>query len=524
MESTRDLPLLLVRADAGETIGTGHVMRCLALACAWAERGGRVEFLSVRPTITLCARYEKIKAAIIDIDEAYPHAADLAATVSRLQQSYGHDKQSPWVALDGYHFDTNYQSRIRSAGSRLIVIDDTAELPFFDADVVLNHALQAPNLAYHCNAGTRLLLGTQFALLRPEFQRWSVLNRGCPEVARNILVSLGGGDKGNTTLKVIEALKALRHADIAVRVVVGPLNGHLQDLRRAIDPVRGSFRIETDIVEVAPLMAWADLAIAAGGTTSWELAFMKVPALVFEVADNQSGVVRAVDSFGCARSLGNPDSLGVDALAESVLRLMRDAAERRQMSEKGRILVDGRGSLRVVDTMVSEAGGPEFDLHAATTEDALLLWQWANDPVARRNSFTSEPILWSLHDHWCRQKIGSEDTRWWILEYRRIPVGQIRYDRTNLDTALISFSIAAAHRGRGFGAKLLDLTADLAARELNVGAVEGVAFADNFASRRAFAAARFEPIAEKEIAGHDCVVFRRSCARGWMGDFHAAQH
>ncbi|MCZ7383462.1 MAG: UDP-2,4-diacetamido-2,4,6-trideoxy-beta-L-altropyranose hydrolase [Candidatus Methanoperedens sp.] len=524
MRSRLDLPLLLVRADANATRGTGHVMRCLALADAWKARDGQVLFLSCRPEPPLRRRYETTGAAVIELEEPHPHATDLHATVAAVKRSMGPGKRSPWVALDGYHFDTTYQSALRSAGSHLMVIDDTAQLPYYDADVILNHALNAQSLAYACSADTRLLLGTQFALLRPEFQRWQHLERDCPEVAHKILVTLGGSDEGNATLKIVEALKQISDPHLDIRVVVGPLNPHLKELQRAIAPVSAQVRIETDVVDTAPLMAWADVAVAAGGTTSWELAFMKVPALVFTLAENQLGVAQAINQFGSARSLGFPESLSSDQIAGAVSQLMHDQLGRRRMTEKGRVLLDGQGVHRVLNALLHDTSDDDFQLRVATREDTLLLWQWANDPLARRNSFTSEPILWSQHELWYAGKIASPETRLWMMEYQHVPVGQIRYDRTEAKTARISFSIAPAYRGRKFGAKLLRLTADLAGRELSVCDVEGITFIENLASRRAFIDAGFEPIEEKNIAGHACAVFRRSCARISTGDSCASIH
>jgi UDP-2,4-diacetamido-2,4,6-trideoxy-beta-L-altropyranose hydrolase len=350
------------------------------------------------------------------------------------------------------------------------------------------------------------------------------LKRDCPEVAHKILVTLGGSDEGNATLKIVDALKQISDPNLDIRVVVGPLNPHLKELQRAIAPLSAQVRIETDVVNTAPLMAWADVAVAAGGTTSWELAFMKVPALVFTLAENQLGVAQAIDQFGSALSLGFPESLSSDQIAGAVSHLMHDQLARQRMAEKGRVLLDGRGVHRVLNAMLHDTNDADFRLRAATREDALLLWQWANDPLTRRNSFTSEPILWSQHELWYAGKIASPETRLWMMEYQHVPVGQIRYDRTEAKTAQISFSIAPAYRGRKFGAEILRLTADRAGRELSVCDVEGITFIENLASRRAFIDAGFEPIEEKNIAGHACAVFRRSCARISTGDSCASIH
>jgi RimJ/RimL family protein N-acetyltransferase len=90
-------------------------------------------------------------------------------------------------------------------------------------------------------------------------------------------------------------------------------------------------------------------------------------------------------------------------------------------------------------------------------------------------------------------------------------MGQIRYERVNAATAQISFSVGARFRGKGMGTRLLDLTVGLAGRELGVDCAQGVTFADNEASRRAFLRANFREIEERITNGRPCVVFRRPC-------------
>jgi RimJ/RimL family protein N-acetyltransferase len=148
-----------------------------------------------------------------------------------------------------------------------------------------------------------------------------------------------------------------------------------------------------------------------------------------------------------------------------------------------------------------------INIRSATGDDACLLWHWANDPVTRSNSFSTEPIAWDAHQQWYGKKLGSLDCRLWVMELEKIPVAQIRYERISPDTAEISFSVAAHMRGRGLGTLLLEMTTPMASRELGIKWVRGIALRDNHASQRAFAKACFAVTGHHRIANRECVVF-----------------
>jgi RimJ/RimL family protein N-acetyltransferase len=151
----------------------------------------------------------------------------------------------------------------------------------------------------------------------------------------------------------------------------------------------------------------------------------------------------------------------------------------------------------------------EVDIRLATIQDGSLLWEWANDSVTRRNSFSNEPITWDVHQSWYATKLASPDCRLWILDFQKKPVGQIRYDRISSDTAQISFSVAPVMRGRGFGTLLLQMTPPLAALELGVKWVRGVALKDNEASKRTFVKASFNVTGQQVFETRECLVFQR---------------
>jgi UDP-2,4-diacetamido-2,4,6-trideoxy-beta-L-altropyranose hydrolase len=253
--------------------------------------------------------------------------------------------------LDGYHFDPGYQRQIREAGHRLLVIDDAAHLDHYYADMVLNQNINAERLHYPCEPDTRLLLGTRYALLRSEFLVWRGWQRETPEVARKVLVTLGGGDPDNQTLKVMQALRQVSVGGLEVIVVVGASNPHFQELQSAIRNSLLTIRLVHNATNMPELMAWADVAISAGGSTCWELAFMGLPAVILVLAKNQQGIAAGLEEAGVAVNLGWHTEVSAAQVASALLRLFRDRDLRWQMDQQGRELVDGSGIERVVELL-----------------------------------------------------------------------------------------------------------------------------------------------------------------------------
>ena len=185
---------LILRADATPRMGTGHVMRCLALAQAAQDQGieihlvGRVHVPWVRER--LCAEC----IPLLKLADAVAHEENSADLLHQLAQT-GFAPSYTWVVLDGYHFTLACQHAVRDAGYHLLVIDDYAHLPEYSCDILLNQNLGAETLSYMGDIGQRLL-GPRYALLRREFrearERLPHTKRNVPP--KNILVTLGGGD------------------------------------------------------------------------------------------------------------------------------------------------------------------------------------------------------------------------------------------------------------------------------------------------------------------------------------------
>ena len=337
---------LLIRADASALIGTGHLMRCLALAQGWKARGGQATFITACESEGLRHRLSGEGFQVIMLERPYPEPADWEVTSEALAAH-----SDGWVVLDGYHFDSAYQRWIKEAGHRLLVIDDTAHLDHYYADVVLNQNINAERLRYSCEPYTRLLLGTRYVLLRSEFLAWQGWRREIPEVARKVLVTLGGGDPDDQTLKVIRALQQVDVDGLEAVIVVGASNLHFQELQLAIRDSRSANRLVRDATNMPELMAWADVAVSAGGSTCWELAFMGLPTVVLVLAENQQGIAAGLDEAGVAVNLGWHTETSTAQITNALVGLLENRSLRRQASQRGRELVDGLGAKRVVEPL-----------------------------------------------------------------------------------------------------------------------------------------------------------------------------
>ncbi|HKV41453.1 MAG TPA: glycosyltransferase, partial [Blastocatellia bacterium] len=168
-----------------------------------------------------------------------------------------------------------------------------------------------------------------------------------PATARKVLVTLGGGDADNVTLKVVRALGLLQAGRIEARVLLGPASPHAEVLNREMSRAGCPAVLLRSVEGMPEQMAWADLAISAGGSTCWELAFLGVPCILIVLAQNQRPIAESLAERGSVINLGWHDRVSVDTLAGRIDELLLNAGLRAQMRRSGMEMVDGLGARRV---------------------------------------------------------------------------------------------------------------------------------------------------------------------------------
>jgi UDP-2,4-diacetamido-2,4,6-trideoxy-beta-L-altropyranose hydrolase len=489
---------LLIRADALPSIGAGHVMRCLALAEAWQDNGGEVSFITagISPALE-----ERLRSENMDVLQIVAKPGSMADAVETITAAHG--TGASWIVVDGYPFGSRYQEQIRASGFPHLFIDDCGDAGPYTADLILNQNRYAGQAMYtDRDPGTRLLLGTRYSLIRREFLNAALPPLRIPATGRKILVTFGGSDPANLTQQLIAILQRVKIRDLRVIIVVGGINPRYDMLIEATGRLPG-FSVLRNVDTMPSLMAWADLAISAGGSTSWELAYLGVPSVLCPVAPNQQQLVEDLRAHGIVQVLSESDLGNPDAAAAMIAGLLDNQANRAELSANMRGLVDGSGPDRIISAMQPA----RLRLRRARMSDCRRVWEWMNDPIIRANSFTPDPIPLDHHRKWFSRSIVSPDLVYYLaLDEQGEPFGQARFHTGSRET-VISVLIDNEHRGRGYSKDLIRVATEKFVHETGNNKVHAYIKPENLISEKTFVNAGYADCGFITIQGNNARHF-----------------
>jgi UDP-2,4-diacetamido-2,4,6-trideoxy-beta-L-altropyranose hydrolase len=318
-------------------------MRCLALAQAWQDNGGRVIFAMAEVTSAVTSRLAAEGMEVIAIDAPMASEDD-----ARFVGELAREQSAACVVLDGYHFDAAYETKIKSAGVKLLLVDDAGFARACAADLILNANSDASESMYpQRKEGAKVLLGTRYALLRREFLARNEWKRQNVPVARHVLVTMGGSDPDNLTSLAVQALGMAKTQGLRATIVAGGSNPRLDLLRKEVSAQGANIQLQDSVLDMPDLMAQADMAIIAGGGTLWELLYMSCPVLSFGRASVQRRILDDLDAQGIVKHLGDPQDADPASLANTIDEWANSQEKRARMAKSGREKVDGDGATRV---------------------------------------------------------------------------------------------------------------------------------------------------------------------------------
>lgn len=306
---------IIIRTDSSVHIGTGHVMRCLTLADELRKNGANIEFICRKLEGNIINIIENQGYIVNILPKPEQNENELTGYTKWLGVKWEIDAEQTKAILksknkidlliiDHYALDIKWESQLRNFTKRIMVIDDLANREH-DTDILLDQN-------YVENMATRYdklvppfckkLLGPEYVLIRPEFYEVRANLRERDGTIKRILIFFGGSDPTNETTKAIKAVEKLNRPEIEVDVVIGASNPHKKEIKKSCDNL--SFNYHYQVNNMAELMAKADLAIGAGGATTWERCFLGLPSICIIVADNQKEIIKYLDREELLINLG----------------------------------------------------------------------------------------------------------------------------------------------------------------------------------------------------------------------------
>lgn len=341
--------IVIIRADASAAIGAGHIMRCLALASVLKDNGARVIFIcrDLPGNLGSVIRQKGFEAKLFSGGISWQE--DAASTIGMIKALRIVD----WLIVDHYGLDYCWEEKLSSYTRKVMAIDDIADRRH-SCDILLDQNIEtnADRLYSLMNNPCRLLVGPEFLMLRKVFADARAALKPKDGRITRILVSFGGSDPTNETAKALQAMQSIDRSNFSIDVVVGLSNPHQDEIRKLCYCMGAAFYCQID--NIHELMASADLALGACGTTTWERFCLGLPSIVVAVADNQIEGAEYLSSNGLVTYLGIAEAVTVSSYEQSLREALNNPRQLTAMGARISRLIDGMGIYRVAQAMIND--------------------------------------------------------------------------------------------------------------------------------------------------------------------------
>lgn len=469
--------LAIIRVDSSFNIGTGHVMRCLTLAESLRQRDVEVQFI--------CRQHPGNLVDLLQEKDFQVHLLSLPSNnklqyedeyLAWLAVSQEQDAEETlaileklpkvdWLVVDHYALDKTWEQLLRSRVSKILVIDDLANRQH-DCDLLLDQTFMRKKENYKkwVASNCRLLLGSDYTIIPLQFacaRSVALQRREIKHPLKNILVSMGGSDPSNSTQFVINSIVE-SNLDLNVDVVLGPCALHRDSVKQFVENNSlSTIHIYDNVANFSEMMATADLAIGAAGTTAWERCCLGLPTIMIATAENQLTIAKELSHVGAVKYLGTEKQVTEEQLLAAIEELINNPTAYKTMSDIAATICDGYGVRRVLAELLPELAndGAKVRLRPACMEDAALMLQWQQHPSTRKYARNPNPPTQAEHYQWLQKRLNNPSCIFNIVLYGEKPAGIVRIDRVDdlENTFEVSILTSSDYRRLGLAAAGLKL-------------------------------------------------------------------
>lgn len=306
--------------EASLNIGTGHVVRCLTLAQKLQDLGFKCSFVTSQQSLKLINKLESYQ--IINPNEFFKDLPNFKIAI-----------------FDNYNIDYKAEEKVAPFCEKILVIDDLADRKHH-CHILLDQNLYSKTKDYKNLVPTscKILTGTKYCLLRPEFSELrekALQKRQDTKSIKKILVNFGGSDIKNYNLEALKKIETVDSFKGEIDVILGFKAIYLDQITEFSKKSKNNINIFQE-ANMAQKIYEADMAIAAGGTSTWERCCLGLPTFLIKIASNQDKIFEVLGQKSSFEEFFNAVSNNYQKFSEDIFNY-----------------VDGLGVDRVIKELIN---------------------------------------------------------------------------------------------------------------------------------------------------------------------------
>jgi UDP-2,4-diacetamido-2,4,6-trideoxy-beta-L-altropyranose hydrolase len=264
---------ILFRVNAGKDSGLGHLSRNLTLAKEFFKVGFNCHFLvqsDDQEVVDDYFLYNDFPLNCVTFSQHLSKDKDLSTLVEFFKNG-----RFDFLVLDHYNHDESYQLKLKEYQIKWAQFDYSASMPVH-ANVLINANIGVTEKLYQglISESTQLCVGEKYAIISEKITRV----KPSPEVDR-ILIALGGTEYSHELIAMINYVT--KNTDFKFDIVTS--------IKKNLDRLDTRCNVIMHYAPDNPALIYAkcDVAIVAGGVTTYELAYLGVPMIIVPFATNQ---------------------------------------------------------------------------------------------------------------------------------------------------------------------------------------------------------------------------------------------
>ena len=339
--------MIIFRTDGNETIGSGHVMRCLSIANAIASRNEKCLFVLADSSFEGIINELGYDSVVLNSDYS-----DMNNELEQFSEIINNIQ--PWlVIIDSYYVTKEYLASLKNI-AYTVYIDDLASFAY-PVNCLINYNIYGKDLDYKgLYKGTGclpdMLLGIEYIPVRAMFK--NVEKRVQKQIVDDVLISTGGADPIHLALEITRYIRSINDTK-RYHILVGAMNPDYEEILQIASACENVI-VHHNVKNMRSLIMSCDIAVSASGSTLYELCACGVPMIIYTLADNQILGNKKFIDLGLAKSCGdlrysdNP----VKTIFDGVSDLCDNYQIRCSVGAKMQSVVDGNGADRIADALL----------------------------------------------------------------------------------------------------------------------------------------------------------------------------